>query len=148
MVTMRIRLNISMNKFKLVVHDKEGIPPCQQRVIFNGKQIEDDITLKKCGIQNQSMLHLILRSRAGMFHMTSGRYDFEHISCNVAEAIKQILAFKLKNVNRMNRFASLTLQESVLAAQNAPSAFFGSLEKDYPQYNISDLKKTCIKWDE
>ena len=59
-----------------------------------------------------------------MFHMTSGRNDFEHISCNIAEAIKQILDFKLKDVNPMNRFASSMLQESVLAAQNALSTFF------------------------
>ena len=70
------------------------------------------------------MLHLILRSRAGMFHMTSGRNDFGHISCNIAEAIKQILDFKLKDVNPMNCFASSMLQESVLAAQNALSVLF------------------------
>jgi len=46
---------------KAKIHEKEGIPPVQQRLIFNGLQIEDNKTLADYDILDQSNLYLVLK---------------------------------------------------------------------------------------
>jgi hypothetical protein len=56
-----------------------GIRPDIQRLIFAGEQLRDEQTLGSASIKAESMLHLVLRLRGGMFHATSGRRDNEEL---------------------------------------------------------------------
>lgn len=59
-ITLSTNQNNTISSLKDQMQEKEGIPPHQQRLIFAGKELENDRTLAYYGIQNQSILHITL----------------------------------------------------------------------------------------
>ena len=54
-----------MERIKERVEEKEGIPPPQQRLIFSGKQMNDEKTAADYKVSGGSVLHLVLALRGG-----------------------------------------------------------------------------------
>lgn len=50
---------------KLKIQDQQGVPIEEQRIIFGGKQLDDERRLDACNIRNRSSLFLVTRLRGG-----------------------------------------------------------------------------------
>lgn len=60
---MQVNSNTAIAEVKKILHTKTGYPPNRQRLIYAGKNVQDERTLWDYGIQKGSTLDVILRGR-------------------------------------------------------------------------------------
>jgi ubiquitin len=64
-ITLEVNPEDTIERLKQKIQEREGIPPSEQRLIFSGKQLEDNKTIQDYNIQKDTTIHLVLRLRGG-----------------------------------------------------------------------------------
>ena len=64
-ISLEVHSAYSIELLKEIIFEKENIRRDQQRLVFSGKQIEDNRTLSDYAIEEGSSIHLIMRLRGG-----------------------------------------------------------------------------------
>ncbi len=72
----KVHHKMIVSELKNFIERIDQTPFDQQRLVYNGKQLEDDRTLDYYHVKEESVIHIILRIRGGMFHETSARKDY------------------------------------------------------------------------
>jgi ubiquitin len=62
-ITLDVDQAESISSIKTKIAEKEGITPAEQRLIFGGKQLDDERTLSDYNITKESTIHMVLRLR-------------------------------------------------------------------------------------
>lgn len=53
-------------QLKEKLEERDGIPVAQQRLIFQGKQLNDEKTIASYKLQNGTMVHMVVALRGGL----------------------------------------------------------------------------------
>jgi hypothetical protein len=93
-IDFQITHQMRVEELKMKIQEKYGIPVEQQRFIFSGREFKDSMLFGMYNITKDSTIHLVLRLRGGMHHITSTgnfRKDFDSIKEELSPEIQDLL---------------------------------------------------------
>ena len=64
-ITLEVYPNYTIELLKQIINEKENIRADDQRLVFSGRQLSDNLTLSQYNIEKGSTIQLILRLRGG-----------------------------------------------------------------------------------
>ena len=90
-VHLLVKPSATIESLKTMVQDKQGIPHCMQRFMFDGETLDDERTLSECHIRHLSTLHLVHRMRI-FVHTLNGHNNKIPLWVEPSDSIESIKA--------------------------------------------------------
>jgi len=104
-------------ELKKRLYDIIGEPPEQIRIIFKGKQLEDKNLVKDYGICLGDSIHIILRLRGGMFHISTDAESGELCEHGELKSVKINCRYYDRGMWSLNyppNFTSVELRDEIV----------------------------------
>lgn len=92
-ISIPIQLTDTVQLLKQLIEEQTGVDADQMRLIYCGAQLQDDKPLSDYKISDWSTLHMLLRMRGGMYHVTSGRQGYAGIILKCGDNLSQLQRF-------------------------------------------------------
>jgi len=119
---------------KMKIQDEESIPIDQQRLIFKGKQVEDNRSTSDYNTHEGVTFHLVLRIRGGMAHWSSSREDYEMLYA--------------KTFNTLPKYGKIQLYVRLLNGKDVPLSVAADSSVDQLKRKIIALEQSFIDVDD
>ena len=138
-MTVKYNPFMTIKEIKMKIQYREGFLASKLRLTHNGRPLENERTLSDYYINEGSNIHVAPKLCGGMYHLTSGRQDFQKLPFESAMAIEETLTFQFTGGKTFNHSTLTELQESILKAQNVLSTLRNQIEEYSSPDNLPNV---------
>jgi large subunit ribosomal protein L40e len=148
-ITLEVEPSQTIHDVKAKIHDKERIPPEQQRLIYGGKQLNDGCsTLEDCNVTKERVLQLSSHLFGGSSHSKAGtKSTSSHIDHDSKKYLERASGMEKKGSKAGGTDAAHKLSWGLLNAvvTHTPGRSFGDEQRSAIAKEMNSSENLRIK---